>query len=157
MFVEHKTNLRIEELFSSENMHSEWFKLVKWIAVTRHWHLIMINPPGWVRLVSIILWAHFYTQIVESKGLRSTSWNNNSHKIFSLMTLKFYLGFFLPRTGSDRFPLPSARFISNTVLGTASRPASFSTVLPAFGQFLIHDMELVPVSDGQLLFGIYLD
>ena len=90
-------------------------------------------------------------------NLRVPKWGSAGTPLQRIIPNAYSDGFFLPRTGSDRFPLPSARFISNTVLGTASRPASFSTVLPAFGQFLIHDMELVPVSDGQLLFGIYLD
>jgi hypothetical protein len=38
--------------------------------------------------------------------------------------------------------------VSTTILGTASRPAGFNAMVPAFGQFLIHDISSTPVSDG---------
>jgi hypothetical protein len=69
-------------------------------------------------------------------------------RYFSENKSLFISGFFTIRAGADKSPLPSARLVSTRIMGTASRPANFNAMVPAFGQFLIHDISSVPVSDG---------
>jgi len=53
----------------------------------------------------------------------------------------------LPRIGSDGKPLPSTRMISIKTSGmTEVDERKFTSMLVAFGQFLDHDLDHVPVS-----------
>ena len=60
-------------------------------------------------------------------------------------------GFTLPRKSESGNDLPSARLVSITTRST--RPAldpNFTSLLVAFGQFLDHDLDLVPVQSKYL-------
>ena len=62
-------------------------------------------------------------------------------------TCYFYFvekGLFLPKRN-----LPSARLVSNNMVGTSPRPSNrFTALLMTFGQYLDHDMDHVPVMEG---------
>ena len=51
--------------------------------------------------------------------------------------------------------LPSARSVSNTMVGTSPRPSSrFTALLMTFGQYIDHDMDHVPVIESASHTGI---
>lgn len=53
-------------------------------------------------------------------------------------------GLFVPKIN-----LPSSRTVSNTMIGTSPRPSSrFTTLLMAMGQYIDHDLDHTPVTEG---------
>ena len=53
-------------------------------------------------------------------------------------------GLFVPKRN-----LPSARTVSNTMVGTSARPSSkYTSLLMTLGQYIDHDMDHVPVMEG---------
>ena len=60
------------------------------------------------------------------------------------------IGLFLPKRN-----LPSARVVTNNMVGTSTRSSSrFTALLMAFGQYLDHDIDHVPVMEGNSEEGI---
>ena len=58
----------------------------------------------------------------------------------------------MARVGSDGNPLQSTRIISTIASGlTEVDERKFTSMLVAFGQFLDHDLDHVPVSTSELL------
>ena len=53
-------------------------------------------------------------------------------------------GLFVPKIN-----LPSSRTVSNTMIGTSPRPSSrFTTLLMAMGQYIDHDLDHTPITEG---------
>ncbi len=56
-------------------------------------------------------------------------------------------GFMLPRARSNGGPLPSTRLVSITTRNTTvNEDPNFTAMLVAFGQFLDHDLDHIPIS-----------
>ena len=60
---------------------------------------------------------------------------------------RLFSGFVLPRVGKNERPLPSARLVTTIATGaTQVDDDQFTAMLVAFGQFIDHDFDHVPVS-----------